>query len=131
MSTVKVTLKGPFFNPKQLQKGIRKGFVDVLLIGQKDVQEQLYPGHGFLTGALSRSIQGKPKQMSKTRFIGDIKSSNPPLEYSYWVETGIRKGSKTRFKGYHMFRDTARKLNKTNIVAKTMKKSILKVLGGR
>ena len=129
--TIKVKLKGPFFKPNQLQKGIKKGFVDVLLIGQKDVQEQLYPAHGFLTGALSRSIQGKPTQMSKTRYIGDIKSSNPPIEYSYWVETGIRKGTKTRFRGYNMFRDTARKLNTTNIVEKTMKKAILKALVGK
>jgi hypothetical protein len=81
-----VEFKGPIFEKNSLEKGIKKGFVDVLLIGQKDIQEQLYPGHGFLTGALSRSILGKPVSMSKTKYIGDIKSSNPPIEYTYWVE---------------------------------------------
>jgi hypothetical protein len=126
-----VEFKGPIFEKNSLEKGIKKGFVDVLLIGQKDIQEQLYPGHGFLTGALSRSILGKPVSMSKTKYIGDIKSSNPPIEYTYWVETGIRKGTKTRFRGYHMFRDTFRKLTTTDIVEKTMLKSIMKALGGK
>ena len=126
-----VQFKGPIFKKNSLEKGIKKGFVDVLLIGQKDIQEQLYPGHGFLTGALSRSILGKPVRMTKTKYVGDIKSSNPPIEYTYWVETGIRKGKKTRFRGYHMFRDTFRKLTTTDIVEKTMLKSIMKALGGK
>ena len=128
MSRSTITMKGPLFNNKSLNKGARKGLINVLLEGQKNVQEQLYPGHGFLTGALSRSIQGKLTNGTGKTLKGDIKSTGIP--YDFWIETGIRSGSQSKFRGYHMFKDTYRKLTRTDLIEKIMTKEIMKVLRG-
>ena len=129
MSTVQFTVKGPLFENRSLQLGVQRGMVNVLLEGQKNVQEQLYPGHGFLTGALSRSILGKLTDATGKTLKGEIKSTGIP--YVYWVETGIRSGRQTRFRGYSMFRDTYRKLTRTDLVQRIMTKEIVKALGGK
>ena len=129
MSTVQFTVKGPLFENRSLQLGVQRGMVNVLLEGQKNVQEQLYPGHGFLTGALSRSILGKLTDATGKTLKGEIKCSGMP--YVYWVETGIRRGRQTRFRGYSMFRDTYRKLTRTDLVQRIMTKEIVKALGGK
>jgi hypothetical protein len=129
MSRVEFTVKGPLFENRSLQLGVQRGMVNVLLEGQKNVQEQLYPGHGFLTGALSRSILGKLTDATGKKLKGEIKSTGIP--YVYWVETGIRSGRQTRFRGYHMFRDTYRKLTRTDLVQRIMTKEIVKALGGK
>ena len=129
MSKVQFTVKGPLFENRSLQLGVQRGMVNVLLEGQKNVQEQLYPGHGFLTGALSRSILGKLTDATGKTLKGEIKSTGIP--YVYWVETGIRSGRQTNFRGYHMFRDTYRKLTRTDLVQRIMTKEIVKALGGK
>lgn len=66
-----------------------------------DVKGQLYPGHGLRTGTLRRSIHMKPDHVKQEVRVGTN------IVYAPHVEFGSRRG---RFKGYHMFENTFRKL---------------------
>ena len=61
-----------------------------------------------MTGNLSGSITAR--QFSDLGYeVRSHSDTGEPLVYAYWVETGKRRGSQTRFRGYQMFRRAAEK----------------------
>lgn len=105
--TIKQT--GPLFAPnvsRQVKAAAREGLFDIASEIVGDVQEQLYAGHGWVTGRLRGSIGAR--QFSDLGY--EVRSgaiTGQPVVYAAWVETGQRGGVQTRFRGYHMFERTA------------------------
>ena len=118
---LKVTISGPIKNPK---KALKKGRDEVLKsVGKamvEDVQKQLYPSHGYLTGRLRRSViwrKGRTFKNNKAELVVDTSRGTPNknVPYTRWIEESGRHprwGTMTRFRGYHMFRKTATKFVK-------------------
>jgi hypothetical protein len=77
-----------------------------------DVKKQLYPGHGYVTGNLRNSIQVHRSDTLGTVTMGSNVGAGDPVIYTYWVETGKRRGAQTRFRGYHMFQNTSNKFSR-------------------
>jgi hypothetical protein len=77
---------------------------NIALWGEADVKKQLYPGHGYLTGNLQRSVRGHLVR----NFHAEIDPQN--VQYAIYVEKGNGKG----FSGYHMFARTREKIAKMN-----------------
>lgn len=67
--------------------------------GVKDIQDRLYPGHGYRSGAYSRAIRTS---------LNIINDSN--MIYGSWLEGTSRRNSSTRFKGYRTFRTVGQAL---------------------
>ena len=111
MATPGITISktGPLLAPdvsETLERGIRSGLFDVAAEIVGTVQEQLYAGHGWVTGRLRGSIGAR--QFSDLGYeVTSGAITGQPVVYAYWVETGQRRGSQTRFRGYHMFERTA------------------------
>ena len=109
MATATITKTGPIFAPnvsKAVKTAVRQGLFDIADEITADVQEQLYPGHGWLNGILRGSIVAR--QFSDLGY--EVRSgaiTGEPVVYAAWVETGKRRGAQTRFRGYHMFERTA------------------------
>ena len=111
MATPGITISktGPLLAPdvsETLKRGIRSGLFDVAAEIVGTVQEQLYSGHGWVTGRLRGSIGAR--QFSDLGY--EVRSgaiSGDVVPYTYWIETGQRRGSQTRFRGYQMFERTA------------------------
>ena len=115
MATPGITISktGPLLAPdvsETLKRGIRSGLFDVAAEIVGTVQEQLYAGHGWVTGRLRGSIGAR--QFSDLGYeVTSGAITGQPVVYAYWVETGQRRGSQTRFRGHHMFKRTADKWN--------------------
>lgn len=109
MATATITKTGPIFAPnvtQEVKSAVRHGLFDIAVEITGDVQEQLYAGHGWVTGRLRGSIGAR--QFSDLGY--EVRSgaiTGEPVVYAAWVETGKRRGSQTRFRGYHMFERTA------------------------
>lgn len=105
-----ITKSGPIFAPnvsQEIKNAVRHGMFDVAAEITADVVEQLYPGHGRITGRLRGSIGARQfsdlgYEVRSGAITGDV------VPYAYWIETGKRRGSQTRFRGYHMFERTAK-----------------------
>jgi hypothetical protein len=67
-----------------------------------DIKEQLYPGHGLVTGHLRRSMTFEQRDNGMTVSIGTN------VIYGPYIEFGSRRAS--RFLGYHMMRNTSGKV---------------------
>ena len=110
-TSITITKTGPLLAPdvsETLKRGIRSGLFDVAAEIVGTVQEQLYAGHGWVTGRLRGSIGARQfsdlgYEVRSGAITGDV------VPYTYWIETGKRRGSQTRFRGYHMFKRTAEK----------------------
>ena len=109
MATATITKTGPLFAPnvtQEVKSAVRHGLFTIAEEITADVVEQLYPGHGRITGRLRGSIGAR--QFSDLGY--EVRSgaiSGDVVPYTYWIETGQRRGSQTRFRGYHMFQRTA------------------------
>ena len=108
-TSITITKTGPIFAPnvsKAVKTAVRQGLFDIAVEITGDVQEQLYAGHGWVTGRLRGSIGAR--QFSDLGY--EVRSgaiTGEPVVYAAWVETGKRRGAQTRFRGYHMFERTA------------------------
>ncbi len=72
---------------------------------QANIQDQLYPGHGWVTGNLHDSIQSNIASKNTTRAIIEAYTK---VDYAEYVDTGHHS-----FKGYH-FMEAG--LNKTVVM---------------
>ena len=133
MATPGITISktGPLLAPdvsETLKRGIRSGLFDVAAEIVGTVQEQLYAGHGWVTGRLRGSIGAR--QFSDLGY--EVRSgaiTGEPLVYAYWVETGKRRGLQTRFRGYQMIQRAAVKWNSNRSrIAKIMLTQIRQAL---
>ena len=130
-TSITITKTGPLLDANvssTLKRGIRAGIFDVASEVVGTVQEQLYGGHGWVTGSLRDSIGAR--QFSDLGY--EVRSgaiTGEPLVYAYWVETGKRRGLQTRFRGYQMFQRAAEKWNSSRSrIAKIMLTNIRQAL---
>lgn len=65
---------------------------------------ELYPGHGYDTGRLQRSI-GHEVTLGPDAVVLTVGSIHDPVEYGYWVHEGHRG-----FAGYHYLTGTLERL---------------------
>ena len=131
MATATITKTGPIFAPnvsQEVKSAVRQGLFDIAAEITGDVQEQLYAGHGWVTGRLRGSIGAR--QFSDLGY--EVRSgaiTGEPVVYAAWVETGKRRGLQTRFRGYQMFKRTAEKWNSSRSrIAKIMLTQIRQAL---
>ena len=107
---------GPFFNnpSARLVKAGNRALTDIARLGMEDVRSQLKPGHGFKEGNLFKHVLGYLHPTKNLHAVIDAgeKLLGANLIYSYWVEGVSTLNKRSRFKGYRMFRRTARWLNK-------------------
>ena len=101
-----VTMTGPIFSPnvetmtKETIKAIES---DLVKAGIKDVREQLYPGHGKLTGDFRRSITGSKRHLNSSIY--------PKLwVIGLWLEGVGSRNATTSFKGYGIFAKASEEL---------------------
>lgn len=94
--------------------------------GAKLVRAHLNSGHGVRSGDFKSSIHG---ELRKNRY-GLISTDHKPV-IGTWLETGKRRGVRTRFRGYAMFRRGRRELQKDidRIVAPELR-ALVKELDG-
>lgn len=126
-----ITVSGPVFAPNvdsRIRDAARSGLFDVAVEITGGVQEQLYAGHGWVTGRLRGSIGAR--QFSDLGF--EVRSgalTGEPVKYAYWIETGRKRGAQTRFGGYHMFYNTWKKWqSNSSRIEKIMSKAVMRVL---
>mgnify|MGYP003117442962 FL=1 len=133
--SLKVTLDGPLANnPKNTKKGVKAAMKKAGDSMVKDVQRQLYPNHGYLTGRLRKSVTWRESKFfknGKSELIVDTSRGHPNqnVPYTRWIEEGGRHprwGTMTRFRGYHMFRNTMTKFGKQKRIANIVGVGIVK-----
>ena len=101
MPELKVTLSGPFLTGQPaavVDNTMRRTIAELVAMGEIDVSEQLYRGHGLVTGHYRRSIHGEVLT-SRNGKVHDSK-----VVYGPWLEGTSSRNQRSRFKGYAMFR---------------------------
>jgi len=107
--SVQIRVSGPVFGPGAaaiVEDAVRETIGDILARGEELVKEQLYPGHGLVTGHYRRSIRGERTDSQH----GRIHDSN--VIYGPWLEGVGSRNSSTRFRGYSMFRNARQQLDR-------------------
>ncbi len=103
-----VQFKGVIWNPKQVEKIIAEEsaqFIDdVVLSGEGLVKEQLYPGHGVVTGFLRESVAG-----TRIDALGGVIDAGEVLQGKQVVYANYIEGL------YKMFANARQKLNRMNL----------------
>jgi len=109
--TTSVKLNGPLFDaPRQLSMGIQeavdRGLLDLAQFeGANRVKEQLYPGHGRVTGNLRNHIGAKMTDHIAQFDAGEtLAADGRNLVYASWVEGISARNQSSSFKGYGMFK---------------------------
>ncbi len=106
-----ITTAGPLLQAnvsETVRRGIRSGLFDVASEIVGTVHDDLYPGHGWVTGRLRGSIGAR--QFSDLGYeVTSGAITGQPVVYAYWVETGKRNGRQTKFRGHHMFKKASAK----------------------
>jgi len=105
-----------FEAPSQVGLGfaeaVNRGLLDLATIeGSNKVKEQLYPGHGRITGNLRNHIGASIVRDYVAQVDAGEARLGSNLIYSNWVE-GIGSRNKTSiFKGYQMFQNAYDHIN--------------------
>ena len=104
-------VKGPMFDaPSQVSLGlteaVNRGLFDLATIeGSNRIKQDLYPGHGRITGNLRNHIGASvPRDNVAQIDAGEFRYGSN-LIYSSWVEGISKRNRKSVFKGYGMFAD--------------------------
>jgi hypothetical protein len=104
-------VKGPMFDaPSQVSLGlteaVNRGLFDLATIeGSNRIKQDLYPGHGRITGNLRNHIGASvPRDNVAQIDAGEFRYGRN-LIYSSWVEGISERNRKSVFKGYGMFAD--------------------------
>lgn len=91
-----IELRGPFFKTdagRQVKAAISKAIIAVAREGKKDVQAQLYEGHGRDKGDFRKTIRTRKRGASSTIYSRDARIST-------WLQGTSKRNQTTRFKGY-------------------------------
>jgi hypothetical protein len=111
-------VKGPMFDaPSQVSLGlteaVNRGLFDLATIeGSNRIKQDLYPGHGRITGNLRNHIGASvPRDNVAQIDAGEFRLGRN-LIYASWVE-GISKRNRARpgFPGYQMFENAYNHIN--------------------
>ena len=102
-----VKLIGPIFAPGKPERVISEAQIEVVKELAKEgrtlVRKQLRPGHGFLTGELSRKIQARTIKRGRSAGTGSVNPTRKLRGRANWIESG-RSHRPTRFRGFHVFK---------------------------
>ena len=101
---VHMRYSGPLFQGHPagvIDQAIKDAIEDALARGEELVKEQLYPGHGLVTGHYRRSVRGERTDSRHGRV------HDSQVVYGPWLENG---GG--RFRGYAMFRNAKQQLER-------------------
>ena len=110
-------LKGPIFAgpgkvTKELQEAVNRGLLDLALLeGSNKIKEQLYPGHGRLTGNLRNHIGASIVRDNVAQIDAGQARYGANIHYANWVEGIDKRNQKSGFKGYHMFENVYTDIN--------------------
>ena len=106
---------GPLFDkdmPQNLVEAVNSGLLELALIeGSNYVKDQLYEGHGFVTGNLKNHIGAD--------LVGDLVAQvdagrnryGANLVYAAWIEGIGKRNPRSRFKGYKMFENARKRMD--------------------
>ena len=112
---VSVELTGAITDPRlgeEVKSAINSGLLELATIeGQAVVQDQLYPGHGYVSSTLQRRIGAALIGPYFAQFDAGRNRYGENLIYSYWVEGTSTLNAKSTFKGYKMFDKAYKRLN--------------------
>jgi len=105
---------GPLFAedmPQNLLEAVNSGLLELALIeGSNDVKDQLYEGHGFVTGNLKNHIGADLVDDLVAQVDAGKNRYGANLEYAAWIEGIGSRNPRSRFKGYHMFENTRKRI---------------------
>lgn len=97
--TTRVEFRGPFFKTdvgREVRKAIGKAVSAVANEGKKDVQAQLYSGHGKDSGEFRRGIRRKKSGFTARVFAKDARKAA-------WLEGTSSLNRRSRYKGIQPF----------------------------
>ena len=105
---------GPLFDkdmPENLVKAVNSGLLELALIeGSNNVKDQLYEGHGFVTGNLKNHIGADIVDDLVAQVDAGRNRYGANLVYAAWVEGIDKRNQRSRFKGYHMFENARKRI---------------------
>ena len=116
MAEVGFTFKqtGPLFDkdmPKNLIEAVNSGILELATIeGSNEVKDQLYEGHGFITGNLKNHIGADLVDDLVAQVDAGRNRYGGNLVYAAWIEGIGKRNPRSRFKGYHMFENARKRI---------------------
>jgi|TARA_R110001599_G_scaffold11638_3_gene55138 hypothetical protein len=116
MAEVGFTYKqtGPLFDkdmPKNLIEAVNSGILELATIeGSNEVKDQLYEGHGFITGNLKNHIGADLVDDLVAQVDAGRNRYGGNLVYAAWIEGIGKRNPRSRFKGYHMFENARKRI---------------------
>ena len=116
MAEVGFTYKqtGPLFDkdvPKNLIEAVNSGILELATIeGSNEVKDQLYEGHGFVTGNLKNHIGADLVDDLVAQVDAGRNRYGGNLVYAAWIEGIGKRNPRSRFKGYHMFENARKRI---------------------
>ena len=116
MAEVGFTFKqtGPLFDkdmPKNLIEAVNSGILELATIeGSNEVKDQLYEGHGFITGNLKNHIGADLVDDLVAQVDAGRNRYGGNLVYAAWIEGVGKRNPRSRFKGYHMFENARKRI---------------------
>ena len=106
---------GPLFAddmPQNLIEAVNSGLLELALIeGSNNVKDQLYEGHGFITGNRKNHIGADLVDDLVAQVDAGKNRYGANLVYASWIEGISSRNPRSRFKGYHMFENAFNRLN--------------------
>jgi len=106
---------GPLFDkdmPKNLIEAVNSGLLEMALIeGSNYVKDQLYEGHGFVTGNLKNHIGADLVDDLVAQVDAGRNRYGANLVYAAWIEGVGKRNPRSRFKGYKMFENARKRMD--------------------
>ena len=106
---------GPMFDkdmPKNLVEAVNSGILELALIeGSNNVKDQLYEGHGFITGNLKNHVGADLVDDLVAQVDAGKNRYGANLVYAAWIEGIGKRNPRSRFKGYHMFENARKRID--------------------
>jgi hypothetical protein len=111
MARSDVRFSGPIFNKQKTRTIMDQATIDTIKdlakAGREEVRSQLTPGHGWLTGELSRGLRTSVTK----RGSGRVYPVRRTRGRANWIESG-RSYRPTRFRGYGVFEEGQERLSR-------------------
>ena len=105
---------GPLFDkdmPQNLIEAVNSGLLEMALIeGSNYVKDQLYEGHGFVTGNLKNHIGADIVDDLVAQVDAGRNRYGANLVYAAWIEGVGKRNPRSRFKGYKMFENARKRI---------------------
>ena len=110
-----VRATGPLFDPdapQHIVDAVNLGLLELATIeGSNNVKDQLYPGHGRITGNLRNHVGADLVDDLVAQIDAGKNRFGANLVYASWVEGISAKNERSSFKGYQMFENAYNRIN--------------------